>query len=380
MADFDPYSALLADEPTALEMAKARAAALRGQNYAGIVMGLAHDPQAAKMGNELMQQAQTGQTQLGHLPGERIRQILGRQDIAKGEQEAAGLASPEYGNAGRLLLQRFGVPMPETTPNTAVRAVLPLAEKAWAAQQAAEAKKAALQAPAWYIDPNTGAPYNRHGPQPNLPGAGANTTTPGSPQPLSGKMLDKALKELGADFDPSGGRSGEFGKNQARVNAANRLLTLATDEAGNPKDLNPQQMPELAQALASLISGGGAGAQSQIEHLTPKTLRGDMQRTLQWLTGNPRGADQVAFVQNMIETAKRERETAGQAIESVRSQRGAKHQRVLMGNPTEAGRVLQGFGWDIGPDGMPVMKQAAPAAKKARKVYDPATGTIKDAP
>ncbi len=189
------------------------------------------------------------------------------------------------------------------------------------------------------------------------------------PQPLAGKMLDKALKELGQDFDPSGGRSGEFGKNQARVNAATRLLQLATDENGQPKDLNPQQMPELSQALASLISGGGQGAQAQIEHLTPHTLRGNLQGTLQWLTGNPRGADQQAFVANMIETAKREQQVAQQSIEQVRSQRGAKHQRVLRGNPEESRRVLQGFGWDLGPEGLPVQagakKSATPDAAAA---------------
>ncbi len=194
--------------------------------------------------------------------------------------------------------------------------------------------------------------------------------------PLAGKMLDKALKELGQDFDPSGGRSGEFGKNQARVNAATRLLQLATDENGQPKDLNPQQMPELSQALASLISGGGQGAQAQIEHLTPHTLRGNLQGTLQWLTGNPRGADQQAFVANMIETAKREQQVAQQAIEQVRSQRGAKHQRLLRGNPEDARRVLQGFGWDLGPEGLPVQQGApAPGAKRKRIKVD-AEGNI----
>src|SRR4051812_24556619 len=360
MSDFDPYSIQLVDEPTALEMAKARAAALRGQNYAGLVGSLAHDPYAARSGAALMHEAQQGLDQLGQAPGERMRQALQKQQFTKGEQEAAGLASPEYGTAGLQLLKRFGLPMPATTPNTSIRAVLPVAEKAYEAEQNRQLREQLARAPSLGVNAATGQLYDKHGniTHQDIPGGDG---AAGGAQPLVGKFLDKALKDLGADFDPSGGRSGEFGKNQARVNAANRLLALATDEHGNAKDLNPQQMPELSQALASLISGGGAGAQAQIEHLTPKTLRGDFQRTMQWLIGNPRGADQVAFVQNMIETAKREKETAGQSIESVRGQRGAKHQRVLMGNPTEAARVLQGFGWEIGPDGMPVLK-AAPAA------------------
>ena len=72
----------------------------------------------------------------------------------------------------------------------------------------------------------------------------------------TGNTLTKALMALKADFDPSGGRSGEFGKNFARVGAANRLLTLATDENGQPKDLNPQQMPELSHTFLRPWHGG----------------------------------------------------------------------------------------------------------------------------
>jgi hypothetical protein len=140
MADFDPYSALLADEPTALEMARARAAALRGQNYAGIVMGLAHDPQAAKMGGELMQQAQTGQTQLGEMPGQRMQQLLQRQQASKIEEQNKALASPEAGTALRMALKKFGMPMGDTTPNPTLQAILPIAEKGWGAEQAAQAR------------------------------------------------------------------------------------------------------------------------------------------------------------------------------------------------------------------------------------------------
>jgi hypothetical protein len=197
---------------------------------------------------------------------------------------------------------------------------------------------------------------------------------PASPAPAPaagqlGKWQDKALKELGADFNPSSGRSGEFGKNQARVNSAKRLMALAEDEAGNARDLTPQQMPELSQSLAGLI-GGSAGAQAQIEHLTPHSISGDTAKIAQWITNEPHGAGQQAFVKQMIETAKRERDTAQQSIDQVRGQLGAKHQRILRSNPVEAGNLLKGFGWEIGPDGMPVQIQAQPdGAAALRKKY-----------
>lgn len=182
-------------------------------------------------------------------------------------------------------------------------------------------------------------------------------------EPAIGKWQDKALKELGSDFNPSSGRAGEFGKNQVRVNAAKRVLALAIDENGQPRNLNPQQMPELAQSVAGLI-GGSSAAQAQTEHLLPKSFSRDAAGVLQYLTNEPHGAGQQAFVQNMVETAQREAQVAQQGIDQVRGQLGAKHQRILRSNPEAARRVLQGFGWDLGPDGMPVQSTpgAAPVA------------------
>src|SRR4051812_36884924 len=141
MPDYDPYSIQLADEPTALEMARARAAALRGQNYAGLVGSLAHDPYAARSGAALMHEAQQGLQDLGQAPGERMRQALQGQQLQKGQFEAAGMQSPEYGTAGRALLKKFGLPVADQTPNPAVQAILPIAEKAYSADLAAQARR-----------------------------------------------------------------------------------------------------------------------------------------------------------------------------------------------------------------------------------------------
>lgn len=220
----------------------------------------------------------------------------------------------------------------------------------------------------------TGASAPAPTPTPQPGGAPAPAQGPSAAPPeVLGGWQDKALKALGADFNPSSGRAGEFGKNQARVNAAKRLLALGQDEHGGPRDLTPQQMPELAQGLASLISGGGAGAQSQIEHLTPQSMRGDWAKIAQWVTNEPHGTGQQAFVQNMIETAQREAQVAQQGIDQVRGQLGAKHLRILQAAPQASRKVLQGFGWDLGPDGLPVQAQAPAAATDAasalRKKY-----------
>lgn len=211
---------------------------------------------------------------------------------------------------------------------------------------------------------------------PAAPAPGPSAPAAQNPLPPLGKWQDKALKELGADFDPSGGRAGEFGKNQARFNAATRLLQLAQNPDGSPANLNPQQMPELAQSLASLISNGGQGTMAQIEHLTPKTMSGDWAKVSQWLTNEPQGAGQQAFVQNMIETAKREQAVAQQGIEQVRGQRAQKHQRILQAEPDRSRRLLNSFGWDLSPTGDVVMKGPA-APPQASAEAPPVPGAVK---
>jgi hypothetical protein len=164
--------------------------------------------------------------------------------------------------------------------------------------------------------------------------------------PLQGKDLDKELISFGADLDPTGGRAGEFGKNYARTQAATALLALATDEQGRPRNLTPQQMPELSQALAALISRASSGAQAQIEHLTPHSLVGNSAAIIQWLTNEPTGTNQVAFVRNMVETALRERDVASKALADTARSRISKHQGLIKSNPEEARATLKAYGLD----------------------------------
>jgi hypothetical protein len=139
MPDFDPYSIQLADEPTALEMARARAAALRGQNYAGLVGSLAHDPYAARSGAALMHEAQQGLQDLGQAPGERMRQALGRQNIAKGEREAAPYTDPTQAGilaqGQQAAAKMMGVNIPEGATPTTGQLFLSAFEKPYEQQQ-----------------------------------------------------------------------------------------------------------------------------------------------------------------------------------------------------------------------------------------------------
>ncbi|WP_242394857.1 hypothetical protein [Anaeromyxobacter oryzisoli] len=164
---------------------------------------------------------------------------------------------------------------------------------------------------------------------------------------LYGKVLDAALQKLGTDFDPNKS-GGEIQRNQARLNAAIRLRKLVTDENGNVKAMIPPQfMRETAAALAGLISNGGQPAQSLIEELSPRTGSSKVADIVQWITAHPQDAGQQAFAKLYLESANREAEAAQEALNQGVSARFGKHQRVVYGNPEEARRTLEPYGWTI---------------------------------
>lgn len=324
MADFDPYSALLADEPTALEMARARAAALRGQNYAGMVMGLAHDPQAAKMGGELMQQAQTGQAQLGEMPGQRMQRLLQQQQASKIEEQNKAMASPEAGAALRMALKKFGLPMGDTTPNPTLQAILPIAEKGWGAEQAAQARLEAARIAA-------AATGNRF-------------------QVTTGLKEDqfkaKRLKEMTDALNPLLPRGGL--KNYADTIArAQKLTALVVDPVtGKPKDLlTPQDMTETAMALQQMV-GAGHASQGQVEELTPKSAWGDTVKTLQYFTGKPWDAKQQEWAVRMLHSAQREAETNQNTILRSVQSKLPQFRDVSEKYPDDYSATLLGAGFD----------------------------------
>lgn len=117
------------------------------------------------------------------------------------------------------------------------------------------------------------------------------------------------------DINPSTGRAGEMGQNQKRVNAAMRLEQLFQDPAGGVRNLDQREMAELATGLQNLLSPGGHSA-GEVEHLIPQTIAGNGQKLLEWLTNDPTGTNQKAFVEKMSHTVGREKAAALKALQT----------------------------------------------------------------
>jgi len=189
------------------------------------------------------------------------------------------------------------------------------------------------------------------------------------------KQAAKELAVLERSWDPSGPRSGERGKNQARVNAAGRIEALAMGPDGKVADLNPQQMTELARQLDTLLSNGGQATEGVTKALSAHTASGKVAELEQWLTSAPHGAGQRAFVQQMVETAHREKDVAGGQLRDSYIQTLPSVPTLLKERPDVIQNMLKAAGVD--PEGVDLSTGLRRASSPAPAARPPAPGMVR---
>jgi hypothetical protein len=154
----------------------------------------------------------------------------------------------------------------------------------------------------------------------------------------------KRLTALGDALDPSKARAGAFGVSKQVFDRAERLKTLAS--AFPDGNLDSRQIEELAIGLNAMLSGANAGAQRQVEALVPSSIVGNGQKLAEWLTNEPHGTNQVAFVQRMLGSIDREQSTAADQIKRTQMQRVARYADLERSSPDAFYNVLESAGLD----------------------------------
>jgi len=134
----------------------------------------------------------------------------------------------------------------------------------------------------------------------------------------SSKMF-KRLTDFQKAIDPSqaSGKKG-LGADWKTVQSVEKALAIPLSEAAKTGDLNlmtNQQVRELYEALANVVSGGGTSSEGRIEALVPKTAMMSIQGLKQFLSNQPKGAKAKEFVKNAMEMLSREREGAQYRIQ-----------------------------------------------------------------
>lgn len=129
-------------------------------------------------------------------------------------------------------------------------------------------------------------------------------------------QTDKDFQKLDGILSPERMRSGAAGDAVKRLWGSERLKTLLTDPAGAAANLTSSQMQEAASALQSLISPGGH-SEHEVAALVPSSARGNAAKVIQWLSNEPTGTNQQAFVRQMLQTAHREEATVRDQVEGA---------------------------------------------------------------
>ena len=178
----------------------------------------------------------------------------------------------------------------------------------------------------------------------------------------------KRFTQLGDALDPSKARAGAFGTSKQVYDRAERLQTLANAYRDN--NLDSRQVEELAIGLNSMLSGSNVGAASQVEKLVPKSIMGDKQKLMEWLTNEPKGTNQQEFVKRMLGSIEREKNTASDQIKRTQFERIARYGDLENADPDEFINVLQ----SAGVDPMEYKSWKKGGYKKASAVQAPEAG------
>lgn len=121
----------------------------------------------------------------------------------------------------------------------------------------------------------------------------------------------EALEKQYADRLDKGisNRSGGFGLMDAKVNQATlaqQLLDQYYDPNTGEYHVPKAQYTDLAISLATLLAPTSQASDSKVEAIKQKTMQGDFNGILQYITGSPKDATTPKMIQNLADSIKRE--------------------------------------------------------------------------
>lgn len=140
-------------------------------------------------------------------------------------------------------------------------------------------------------------------------------------------------------------RSGQAGVVQGKIVSAEAAQALLEQAKTQPGGLDSRQIEELAQNTGKLL-GGGTAASARVDALVPHTLMGKAQTLQEFLTNNPTGANQQAFVARMADTIAREKDLANNQKMQFQIEGLPSHARLKNSNPNLYNSILQSKGID----------------------------------
>lgn len=305
----------LLDDPTEQERQLALANALRRQQTMGVVAQITGDPVLSKVGGGLVQSAEHGQ-----------QQALGQQQ----HRLQLALAAQKEKELQQYRMDQLAQHKDEITQRGQDR----LLSRAFLKEQQ-DARLAAGQIP--------------------------------KPPTAAGAQKDWGDFEKAIGTGARGSLSKEL---QKSINSSEALETLLKLPNGALLDATPQQMREAYTALNSLIAKGGSQAVSQIEHLAPETMASQFANLKQTLLNEPQSAHAKAFIENILETAKRESDLARKQLRRQQMEGVPNFTHLRKADKNRFDSMLKGVHLDpaaIDDNGLEIAAAPAPGAAPGTK-------------
>lgn len=150
------------------------------------------------------------------------------------------------------------------------------------------------------------------------------------------QLFDKAL-------DPSYYRAGAFGDSKKVFDRGEALQSLYNAGAAQPGGLDKRQIEELTIGYQNMLSRGGNSV-TQVDALLPKSVVGNVNSLTEWLTNNPRGTDQMNFVNRVHSGIEREMATTQSQMDRTRLQRISTFDPWIERNPEQARNMMMSYG------------------------------------
>ncbi len=192
----------------------------------------------------------------------------------------------------------------------------------------------------------------------------------------SQKDISEASQRLQKDLDPDVSRAGNFGQISQKVIAAQALKRLALDANGNIQNLTAPQIEELSIGLAKLL-GAGQVTDARVAGLVPKSAAGSAENLKSWLLNEPRGTNQQAFIQNIMETLEREESLAGEQMREIQRRRLGAHSGLKRMAPDQYSSILENYG--LNADGQSLKKEGGLLQKETPKLDPKVRAQLLDA-
>ena len=111
----------------------------------------------------------------------------------------------------------------------------------------------------------------------------------------------------------------------------------------NPKDITRRQIYEIARGLDAMLSQGAATI-SGTKKLIPETAAGDVATIAEYILNIPKGARQQAFIQQMMDTVKREKDLAKTQVQGTQKKILSGYSHLKKADPERYNETLTAFG------------------------------------